>query len=199
MPRKDKAMGPSRFERIKDDFYPTPAWCTKGLLEQVPFWSRSNIIWEPAAGKGDISRVLSDEGYSVVSSDLVCYESHYRPFIRTGVDFLKQEQMYAGSRHIVTNPPYKLAEEFINHAIALATPVKGKVIMLLRNEYDCAKKRNYLFSTKTGFEAKYVLTSRPRWIEGSTGSPRHNYAWFVWNTKLIGTGVEPVLRYINRS
>jgi hypothetical protein len=52
--------------------------------------------------------------------------------------------------------------------------------MLLRNEFDCGLKRVGLFENYP-FSAKLVLTSRPRWIENSKTSPRHNYSWYVWN------------------
>jgi hypothetical protein len=28
---------------------------------------------------------------------------------------------------------------------------------------------------------KLIVTKRPRWIKGSKGSPRHTYAWYVWD------------------
>jgi hypothetical protein len=88
-------------------------------------------------------------------------------------------------RGIITNPPFDdLAELFIRHAIKLMEPVNGKVIMFLRNEFDCGKTRRGLFNgnnPKFPFAHKIVVTKRPRWIEGSKGSPRHSYAWFVWD------------------
>ena len=109
-------------------------------------------------------------------------------------------------RSIVTNPPYKtvdtndeewayikdlagkycmggkvsLAELFCRHAIELMRPVGGQVAMFMRNEFDCGRGRMGLFQYPP-FHRKIVVTKRPRWIAGSTGSPRHNYAWFVWD------------------
>jgi hypothetical protein len=85
-------------------------------------------------------------------------------------------------RSIIGNPPYSddLAEKFIRHALRLTEPVKGMVAMLARHEYDCAAGRVDLFD-RLGFRMKMTLTKRPKWIEDSTGSPRHNYAWFVWD------------------
>jgi len=49
-------------------------------------------------------------------------------------------------KNIVTNPPYKLAQKFIEQEIDIIAPQKGKVAMLLRNEYDSAAGRQHLFS-----------------------------------------------------
>ncbi len=76
-----------------------------------------------------------------------------------------------------------MAELFLRHAIALMEPVQGKVLMYLRHEFDCASGRLDLFQTHPAYAGKVVVTERPRWIEGSTGSPRHNYSWFCFDWK----------------
>jgi len=178
MTRPDPAMGSSGYERIEADFYPTEAWCTRALLKN--FWWLTAPVWEPACGEGHISKVLSEAGRSVYSTDL-----HDRGYGTPGQDFLKQTATPDGFFHIFTNPPYSVAEEFIRHAIKLTEPRKGAVAMLLRNEYDCAAGRVDLFR-HPAFAAKLVLTKRPRWIAGSKGSPRHNYAWYVWDWSTHG-------------
>jgi hypothetical protein len=153
----DKAMGNLGYAREPYDLYETPEWCTRVL---VPYLPKDTMIWEPACGHLAITMALSKLGYKLCSTD-----------IQMGIDFLKSEILWDV---IVTNPPYSLAEEFVRHAL----PARF-VAMLLRNEWDCAKTRNDLF--KWPFSKKIVLTSRPRWIKGSTGAPRHNYAWYVWD------------------
>ena len=86
---------------------------------------------------------------------------------------------------IVTNPPYNegridLAGNAARHALALMEPQIGTVVFFCRNEWDCSKKRADLFD-HPAFAAKIILRHRPRWIEGSKGAPRHNYAWYVWS------------------
>jgi hypothetical protein len=63
--------------------------------------------------------------------------------------------------------------------------------MLLRHEYDCAKERVDLFN-QPPFARQIVLTSRPRWIEGTSGAPRHNFSWFIFDHKWT---TEPVKNY----
>ena len=199
----DRAMGNLDYARIKDEFYPTPEWCTRGLIDvAADFICHHDCIWEPAAGKMDISNVLAADGHAVYSSDLLCYD--YNLPVVAGVDFLTIGAMPGRTTAIVTNPPYGkvdkkvLSDEFVRHALALTSQVDGVVAMLLRNEFDSAKGRRDIFQDHLAYAAKIVLTSRPRWFPDSTGSPRHNYAWFVWDWSLVGSRrrPEPAIRYI---
>ncbi len=169
----DTAMlGTSGFERRKCEAYFTPSWVTEWLLHEETF--DGGKVWEPACGDGAMSEVLIAAGCDVVSSDLRDYG-----YGVPGVDFLTAP-IPPEVRHILTNPPYQLAQEFIERGLELIAETGGKAAFFLRNEYDCAAKRVFLFEHPS-FAQKLVLTRRPRWVAGSTGSPRHNYAWFVWD------------------
>ena len=85
---------------------------------------------------------------------------------------------------VITNPPYgKLTDPFIQRALDFTQPNKGKVVMLMRNEFDCAASRRKFFADHPAFHRKIVLLKRPRWFEYKPGDagPRHNYAWYVWD------------------
>ena len=177
MHSNDPAMvGASKHERNDNDLYETPPWCTEAALSVLP--RLRGKIWEPSCGNGKISKVLLAAKYCVVSTDI----EHYG-FGWGGMDFFEQKEMLDGTRHIFTNPPFgALAEPYMRHALSLTKPVKGTVTLFLRNEFDCGKRRHDLFS-KPPFKTKIVLTKRPMWIEGTKGSPRHNYAWFHFDWK----------------
>lgn len=167
----DTAMlGTSGYKRREADFYSTPAWCTEALCDAVEL---PYEIWEPAAGTHAIADVLTQRGHRVAATDISADARE---------DFLEADTPHGC---IVTNPPYKLAEEFIDHALGL-TAGTGMVAMLLRNEYDCAASRRNWFEMRC-FAKKLVLTKRPKWIEGPLkASPRHNFAWYVWDWKHEG-------------
>jgi hypothetical protein len=176
----DAAMGDLGYERREADFYPTPAWCSEAVIPYLHMHGVYSFtpIWECAAGMGDMSEVLKQHFPDVVSTDLFNYG--YEP-CKPGVDFLKTTVDFDGA--IVTNPPYgDLAEQFIRHGIERTRKHEGVLALLMRNEYDCAKGRSELFINHP-FARKVVLTTRPRWIPDSTGAPRHNYAWFIWDHK----------------
>jgi hypothetical protein len=169
----------SGYERKERDLYETPAWVTDAVIPHLPAgeWG----IWEPAAGSGKMVKALCLRGYSVTGTD-----------IDEGKDFLLSEKpshVYA----IVTNPPYALADEFIDHALNLTRPQGyGFVAMLLRTDFDHAKTRRPYFADHPAFSKKVVLTRRIQWFEDSKGSPSFNHAWFIWDWQHSGP---PTLAY----
>lgn len=172
----DFAMRGSGFKRVEGDRYWTEAWVTRALLSKVAF---RGVIWEPACGRGDMVEVLIEAGYKVMASDVAGDTLGCK--VAAEADFLACRQETNCS--IVTNPPYTLAEAFIRKALDLTERASGMVAMLLRNEYDCAARRRYLFERES-FAAKFVLTKRPRWVDGvgqHSSSPRHNFSWYLWD------------------
>lgn len=174
----DTAMlGNSGYARVENDAYWTPEWCTETLCQHVVF---DGLIWEPACGNGAIVKVLARHRYSIIASDIknhgfACFQS----------DFLTEDDDRGERFNIVTNPPYAQAESFIRHALNLTERGGGKVAMLLRHEYDCAATRMDLFD-RPEFAKKLVLTKRPRWSDIDKASPRHNFAWFIWDHRHKG-------------
>jgi hypothetical protein len=106
----------------KDDLYETPACVTHALLEVERLPRR---IWEPAAGRGAIVKVLRAVGHEVVATDLISYG---QPDQAARRDFLLEQHAPDGCEAIVTNPPFKLAGEFAAHALDLVP----RVFMFLR-------------------------------------------------------------------
>ena len=98
-----------------DDLYETPAVAVKALLrhERLP-----HRLWEPACGPGNIVNVLRAAGHEVIGSDLVDYGDPTHFYRR---DFLLERKAPDGCEGIVTNPPFKLAEEFVAHALDLSS------------------------------------------------------------------------------
>ncbi|SFJ49440.1 hypothetical protein SAMN03159338_1559 [Sphingomonas sp. NFR04] len=190
---RDGAMlGQVVYERREGDFYPTPPENVDCLAHFVDLSKR--VIWEPACGEGHISkRLLKVTTASVYSTDL-----HDRGYGRGGIDFLRADVTPRGVNMIITNPPFAdLAEAFVRKALELMRPRGGSVAMFLRNEWDMSSEdRPDLFEGHPAYAMKVCVTKRPRFIEGSKGSPRHSYAWFVWDwAKPAGT-LAPI-RYIH--
>lgn len=167
-----RGIAPDPENREANDFYPTPASGTRALLSVERF---AGNIWEPACGDGAISRVLEAEGYAVSSSDLIDrgYGSH-------GVDFLESR----GDKHvanIVTNPPFKFAQQFSERALA---PTTGKVAMLCRLAWLEGAKRRQMFEAtplaRVWVFSKRLTMLRGGWDGGKGGGSMTAFAWFVW-------------------
>ena len=154
-----------------DDFHQTPRVAVEALLTVETF---PGPIWEPACGPGAISEVLIEHGHEVISTDLVA-----RGYGTGGVDFLLEWQPRAPN--IISNPPFKLALEFAQHALALTT---GKVALLLRLAWLERTARQPFFAAHPPariwvFAARLPMMHREGWT-GRKASSAIPHAWFVW-------------------
>jgi hypothetical protein len=204
----DPAVVSSNYKRKPRETYYTQPWITRALLdtlqqERIKF----KYVWEPACGRGDMVSVFKEYNYGVAASDIdlsVYEDSNTYKFKKNFIETNRLPSVFkeepAKNIAIITNPPYNISEKFINHALGFDVKL---VAMLLRNEWDCAKTRTYLFNqdvlTKR-FAMKIVLTSRPRWDDWRNKtkpdkSPRHNYGWYVW---IDGWKGSPTIRYASR-
>ena len=111
----------SKGDRQEQDFYATSPEAAEYLIK-IEDLQRN--IWECACGKGHLSKVFVDHGFFVKSTDLID-----RGYGNGGVDLLKTTDVLQGD--IVTNPPYKHAEDFIRHALEIV-PDGSKVCMFLK-------------------------------------------------------------------
>jgi len=155
------------------DFYKTPECATRALLWREKF---EGEIWECASGDGAISKVLEAAGYCVVSSDIQDADHVYG---RRGVDFLESTFM---ADNIVTNPPYSLAQEFVERALSLS---KKKVAMLLPLSF-LESQRRYRLLIASPLKAVYVFSKRIRCLRASDPEELRKvtgtvFAWFVWD------------------
>jgi hypothetical protein len=166
--------------RQKDDFYPTPDTAIRPLLDIEMFDGK---VWECACGNGAISNVLQDYGYETVDTDLNDWG-----YGESRRDFLMEREALAPN--IVTNPPYKLAQQFIQQAIDLGV---HKHCWLLRLAFlEGVKRFNELF-VKNQPSRIYVFSKRVtmwRGDEEPTGTGTTCYAWFVWEGKSYSTEVD---------
>lgn len=167
----------SGYARKERDLYETPEWVTEALIPHLPTMVAAGA-WEPACGSGKMVRVLDRHMSPVVTSD-----------IAFGLDFLICKTC-PDVGALITNPPYELATEFIEHALRLMEDSGGVVAMLLRTDFDHAKGRSYLFRDCPAFAKKVVLTKRIIWFEPEPGakgkSPSFNHAWFIWDWRHEG-------------
>lgn len=161
--------GNTAYERVESDFYPTPPEPTIALMDflQLP---KDTVIWEPACGKGDMSSVIKNMGYTVKESD-----------IQFGDDFL--ECPFFECDWIITNPPFSLSEKFIRRCCEHKRPFA----LLLKCQYWHAKKRLSLFKET---HPSYILplTWRVDFLKKKRGkgAPLMDVMWVVWDTEYSG-------------
>lgn len=180
-----KTLGASNHteeEREQNDFYATEPKATKLLLELEDF---SPTIWECACGSGDMSKVLEEAGYNVISTDLID-----RGYGKGGVDFLATKEKNL-TLDIVTNPPYKFASQFVEKAIDIVGE-GHKVAMFLKLQFLEGKARRQLFE-KYPPKTIYVSSSRLLCAKNGEfdkmkagGGSAVCYCWYIWEKNFNG-------------
>ena len=156
------------------DLYETPAAATEALLRagRLP-----HLVWEPAAGHGAIVRVLQAHGHNVAAGDIIDYGFPLR-FVG---NFLTTTAVPDGCTAILTNPPYRLAEQFVAHALALVPTV----VMLLRLAFLESERRIEILE-RSGLARVHVFRKRlPMMHRAGWAGPRASsaipFAWFCWD------------------
>lgn len=188
-----KTLGASNHtgkERQEHDYYATEPKAMEVLLEVEKF---NKDIWECAAGELHLVNVLREHDYNVRYSDIINRTDEDMEII----DFLTYSGIWNGD--IITNPPYKYAQEFIEKSLEII-PKGNKVVMFLKIQFLEGKKRKKLFQ-KYPPKVIYVSSSRllcakngefEKMIQG--GGSAVAYAWFVWEKGYKG---DPVIKWIN--
>lgn len=184
------ASNHSNKERQIDDFYATDPHSLEILLKAL---ERDNFklhknIWECACGKGHLSKVLTNNGYNVYSSDLI-----NRGYGEYDKDFFN---IVGISNHdILTNPPYKYAKEFVEHALDILDD-GYYCVMFLKIQFLEGQARQQLFKK---YPPKYVYVNSSRQLCAMNGEFEKYkataicYCWFIWEKGFKG---EPIIRWI---
>jgi hypothetical protein len=175
MPDLSTGNGKSPLSVRGDDLYETPDVAVHSLLREE---SLPAVLWECACGPGGIVNVLRSAGHKVYATDLVDYGC---ADAEAGVDFLMERHPGFFIGAIVTNPPFKLAGEFVAHALRLGVP---KIVMLLRLAFIESVGRasildNGLLARVLVFRNRLPTMHRAGW-RGNRVSSAMAFAWFIW-------------------
>ena len=173
-------------ERQNEDYYATDPKAAEWLLKLETF---SPNIWECACGEGHLSKVFEKNGYNVKSTDLI-----NRGFGCFGIDFLSIDNL-EWNGDIITNPPYKYAQEFVEKGLQII-PQGNKIAMFLKLQFLEGKGRKNLFLSQP---PKTVYVSSSRLLCAKNGKFNNDgsavaYAWYVW---VKGFNETTILKWFN--
>ena len=163
------------------DFFPTPPWATRALMEHVlrKQWMQEETCWEPAAGLGHMSDTLAEYFQTVRASDIHDHGRGFavRDFLDAGSLF---EQPTESCDWVITNPPFNLASEFVERALAIA---KVGVAVLVRTSWaESIDRYENLFRSNPP-DIWAVFTERVPMVKGrvdEAASSATSYSWVVW-------------------
>jgi hypothetical protein len=165
-----------------DDF-PTPPWATRGLIEHVlkgKTQLKHQTCLEPACGAGHMARVLEECFREVHCSD--AYEYGYGE-IR---DFLAGPYKPNSVDWVITNPPFRLAGEFVVQALRAA---RIGVAILARTVFlESVGRYNAIFAKDppTIFAQFVERVPMVRGRLDGKATTATGYAWFVWEKHFGG-------------
>lgn len=188
-------------EREENDFYATDPIAIEKLAK---VFSIKHKVFEPSCGQGHLSKWLLNNGYDVLSSDLID-----RSFGYSGVDFfqIKNQNSLFGEYDfdnvldkwagydcfdIVTNPPYNKATEYVQHALDII-PNGGHIILFLKTTFLEGKERKekiydinpprfiYQFSERVVCAKNGEFCDK----DGKRISSAVAYAWFIWGKQNV--------------
>lgn len=159
-----------------DDF-PTPPWATRALCEwliEAGLPLRGTVCREPAANRGHMVKPLAEYFGEVEASDVHDY----------GAGFLVEDYLFgpapAPVDWTITNPPFRLAEQFIDRASQSSR--HGFAVIVRAAFLEGQGRFERLFSKNPPafvlqFTERVVMHKGRLAPEGSTATA---YAWLVW-------------------
>lgn len=160
----------------RDDF-PTPPWATRALLEHVltaqqPLSTKTCL--EPACGAGYMAEVLREYFGHVEAAD--AFDYGYGE-VR---DFLSYPAECESTDWVITNPPFRLSEQFVIRALGIAR--EGVAILARTVFIESVGRYRNLFSANP--PAKLAqFTERVPMVKGRVdrkATTATGYAWLVW-------------------
>lgn len=170
------------------DYFPTPPWATRALMEELAHLlgaegvsGRARLAgmtaWEPACGALDMARAIGEYVAQVRASDV-----HDHAGLGVEIhDFLAPGAGPGDAADlIITNPPFALAQPFIERALPRA---REAVAMLVRSAFLESESRWRALWRLHPPSHVLQFVERVPMFEGrldAKGSTATSYCWLVW-------------------
>ena len=183
----------SATEKADNEFYSTNPKALEMLLDTYKF--TGNTFLEPCVGDGNLAKVIKQR----YGKEMDCIDIVDRGYPNTIVaDFLTYitDKKYDA---IITNPPFSLAQRFVEKGLSLLKE-NGQMVMFLKIQFlESAKRKKFLNTYPP--KCIYAFSDRmATWKNGEKLDPKGNkwqttffHAWFIWEN---GSITEPVVRLL---
>ena len=189
------AGGNPENERVEHDYYATNPKALTMLLEKYILNGKQFL--EPCVGEGYLVEELKKHYDNIEVDSLDIVNRGYPNTIVTDFLTYKTDKKYDV---IVTNPPYSLAQQFIEKSMSLLSD-NGQIAMFLKIQFLEGGKRKNFYEK---FPPKYIYVFRNRmatWNNGQEINPETGkkwsttmcHAWYIWEK---GSKSEPIIRWL---
>ena len=162
--------------RVSLDDFPTPPWATRALMEHILNGNdiKKDTCWEPACGRGHMAEPLKEYFNHVYASDIHNY----------GYGKIEDFTFSEKRKHdwIITNPPFKLGEEFALKGLERAT--QGLALLTRTVFTESVGRFERLFSVLKPYAVAQFVERVPM-VKGRLdrkASTATGYAWIIWRT-----------------
>lgn len=175
---KSHAVMAQRIEpHISLDDFPTPPWASRALIEHVVLSKVSlqkMTCLEPSCGRGHMAVAFEEYFKEVIASDVFDYGFGHVS------DFMSCQYGVNSVDWVITNPPFRLAEQFILRSLDVA---RVGVAMLTRTVFvESVGRYERLFKihppTRVAQFAERVPMVKGR--VDKKASTATGYAWLLW-------------------
>lgn len=137
--------------------------------------------WEPACGEGHMVRPLGEYFREVIATDVHQYGDDHALFDFTLAKFERRPEDGAPD-FVITNPPFRLAADFIAAASAIA---RLGFAMLVRSAFLEGRERYETLFSRNPPTLVLQFVERVAMVEGrldQDASSATAYCWLVWLT-----------------
>jgi hypothetical protein len=173
------------------DFFPTPPWATRALIEELLFPEGlmafnfrkelyPEMVWDPACGAGHMAIPLAEYFEEVLATDVHDWgfgDVRNLDFTMVARDTLKRRPAW-----VIGNPPFVLAERFVDRALDIA--VEGVAMLLRLNWLEGGERYELIFGSDRRPTFVCPFAERVPMIEGvydPEASSATAYAWYIWD------------------
>jgi hypothetical protein len=174
------------FARDNNDFYSEPSWVSERLFAVEKF---EGLIWDPACGLGTIARAALAAGLSIFASDVVDHGYGVRQ------DFLQATAPTNDVFNVVTNQPFVLTHEFVEHALTLGAAKMAIIFPVARLNaarwlMSMPLARVWLLTPRPSMPPGRLITNGEKPSGGKT-----DFCWSVFDRTHTGP---PTLEWLHR-
>lgn len=158
-------MKPPLAQGRADDFQTPP----EALDPLLPYLKKEWVIWECAAGQGNLVVGLREKGFEVVGTDILGGKQY---------DFIVMPSV---GDCIITNPPFSLKQQFLERCYQLQKPF---ALLLPLTTFETAKRQKLFRENglEVIFMPKRINFETPNKVEKS--SAWFATAWFTWGLNI---------------